>query len=268
MIPVILIIFSTLRGSMKSELTAHTITTAKAFHAAWQAFIARRPVFSAIMIFSADIVISVVVGLAAKAFLPQLQPEFATLVAMTVLVALTLSLLGWWKVAGFNAPSEWREKRLVLIPFLIVIGLPFLNGIQTSDWGTFAYLVLGYALTGIMEEGLMRGIVLQVLKPTGITRSVVISSLLFGLLHITNFLFRSPVIVLAQMLGAFVQGIGFAAIRLRTNTIWFVVILHGLHDLLLKYTKFPPIPLDVVQVTLTMIYGIYILRSWKKQDIQ
>ena len=63
------------------------------------------------------------------------------------------------------------------------------------------------------------------------------------------------------------HGIGLAAIRLRTNTIWFVVILHGLHDLLLKFTNFPAIPLDVVQVTLTMIYGIYLLRTWHNHDV-
>lgn len=31
----------------------------------------------------------------------------------------------------------------------------------------------------------------------------------------------------------------------------------------LKYTNFPAIPLDVVQVTLLMFYGIYLLRGWK-----
>ena len=118
-----------------------------------------------------------------------------------------------------------------------------------------------------MEEGLMRGIVLQVLKPIGINRSVVISSLLFGLMHIGNMLYRNPFIVLAQMVGAFVHGIGLGAIRLRTNTIWFVIVLHGLHDLLLKFTNFPAIPLDVVQVTLLMIYGIYLLRTWKNQEL-
>jgi membrane protease YdiL (CAAX protease family) len=117
-----------------------------------------------------------------------------------------------------------------------------------------------------MEEGLMRGIVLRVLKPTGSTRSVVISSLLFGLMHIGNLLYRNPFIVFAQMIGAFVHGIGLSAIRLRTNTIWFPVILHGLHDLALKYTNFPAIPLDVVQVTLLMVYGIYLLRGWKNPE--
>ncbi len=251
---------------MKPELTASSLSSLESPHMPWRALIERRPILSAVIISIADILISFAIGLAAKALLPQFQPDFVTLVVMTVLVALALSALGWWKAAGFNPPAEWRNVGLVVIPFAIVIGLPFLKGIQTSDWGTFAYLVAGYAMTGFMEEGLMRGIVLRMLKPTGITRSVVISSLLFAMLHMTNFLFRSPAIVLAQMLGAFVHGIGLSAIRLRTNTIWFVVILHGLHDLFLKYTNFPAIPLDVVQVTLIMVYGIYILRSWKRQD--
>jgi hypothetical protein len=54
--------------------------------------------------------------------------------------------------------------------------------------------------------------------------------------------------------------------RLRTNTIWFAVVLHGLHDLALKYTNFPVIPLDVVEVALLMIYGVYLLRGWKKPE--
>ncbi len=229
----------------------------------WQSYIKQHPLATAIIITVAEIVISVALGLAAKSLLPQFQPEFVTLVALSFLVALALTALGWWKVAGFNGPTQWREVGLVIIPFIVVLGLPFLKGFNTENPSSLAYLVVGYALTGFMEEGLMRGIVLRVLKPLGINRSVVISAVLFALLHMTNFLFRSPFIVLAQMLGAFVHGIGLAAIRLRTNTIWFVIILHGLHDLALKYTNFPAIPLDVVQVTLIMIYGIYILRTWK-----
>ena len=230
-----------------------------------QAFFKERPILSSILIFIVYLLLATFFGLAAKALFPQYQPDFVALIGMSVVIALALSALGWWKAAGFNFPTEWRDSRLVIIPFLIVLGLPFLKGIQTTDMGTFIYLVVGYTLTGFMEEGLMRGIVLRVLKPTGITRSVVISSILFGLMHIGNLLYRNPFIVFAQMIGAFVHGIGLSAIRLRTNTIWFPVILHGLHDLALKYTNFPAIPLDVVQVTLLMIYGIYLLRGWKEQ---
>jgi uncharacterized protein len=230
------------------------------------AFFEQKPVLSAVIIFIVYLLVSTLFGITAKALFPQFQPEFVALIGLSVVVAFTLSILGWWKVSGFNIPNEWRDSRLMIIPFIIVLGLPFLKGIQTSDLRTFIYLVIGYALTGFMEEGLMRGIVLLILKPIGTTRSVVISSLLFGLMHIGNLLYRNPFIVLAQMVGAFVHGIGLASFRLRTNTIWIPVILHGLHDLALKYTNFPPIPLDVVQVTLLMIYGVYLLRSWKNPE--
>ena len=231
-----------------------------------QAFFESRPVLSAVLIFAAFVVISALFGVTAKALFPQYQPEFVATIALSAAVAIALSGLGWWKAAGFNLPAEWRDSRLMIVPFVIVLGLPFLMGVKTSDMGTFTYLLIGYALTGFMEEGLMRGIVLRVLKPTGIKNSVLISSVLFGLMHIGNLLYRNPFIVFAQMIGAFVHGIGLSAIRLRSNTIWFPVVLHALHDLALKYTHFPAIPLDVVQVTLLMIYGIYLLRGWKAPE--
>ncbi len=234
--------------------------------AALLSFFEQRPTLSAIVIFIVYMVITTVFSLAAKAIFPQFQPEFVALIGLSIVVALVLSMLGWWKAAGFNLPTEWRDSRLMIVPFIIVLGLPLLLGIKATDAGTFVYLLIGYALTGFMEEGLMRGIVMRVLKPTGTTRRVVVSALLFGLMHIGNLLYRDPIIVFAQMIGAFVHGIGLSAIRLRTNTIWFPVILHGLHDLALKYTNFPAIPLDVVQVTLLMIYGIYLLRGWKDPE--
>lgn len=233
---------------------------------ALQTFIEQRPLLSAVIVFMAYLTTATLFGLAAKAIFPKYQPDFIALLGMSVVVALALSALGWWKVSGFNFPTEWRDSGLMIVPFIIVLGLPFLTGIKTTDAKTFIYLLIGYSLTGFMEEGLMRGIVLRVLKPTGTTRSVIISSLLFGLIHIGNLLYRNPMIVLAQMIGAFVHGIGLSAIRLRTNTIWFPVVLHGLHDLALKYTNFPAIPLDVVQVTLLMVYGIYLLRGWKNPE--
>jgi membrane protease YdiL (CAAX protease family) len=230
-------------------------------HPAQPALFTQHPVLSVVIISVAEMLATLGMTMAARAIFPQLQPEFVVLIGLSVLVALTLTLLRWWKVSGFNPPAAWREVHLVLIPLLIVLGLPFLRGVKTSDWGTFFYLLVGYVLTGFMEEGLMRGVVLRVLGPLGVRRSVLISSALFALLHLTNVLFRNPFIVLAQMVGAFVHGIGLSAIRLRTNTIWFVVILHALHDLCLQYANFPSIPLDVVQVTLMMIYGVYLLRT-------
>jgi uncharacterized protein len=241
---------------MKQE-TGRLIVMQGGVHAS----IEQRPIFSAVIVFFTFVVVSALFGLGAKALFPQFQPEFIATVALSIFIAIGLTLLGWWKEAGFNSSSDWRALPLVWVPLVIVLVLPFLKGIKISDWNTFFYLLTGYALTGFMEEGLMRGIVMRVLKPLSPNRSVLISSLLFGIIHIGNLLYRNPFIVLAQMVGAFVHGISLGAIRLRSNTIWFVIALHGLHDLALKYTNFPSIPLDVVQVTLLMFYGIYLLRD-------
>ncbi len=225
------------------------------------AYFELHPVRTAISIFLVYVAVAAAFGLAARALVPDVQTDFAALVALALVLAVVLAVFGWWRQAGFNSVRLWRGWRLMWIPFAIVLVPPFLRGIHTSDWGTFIYLVVGYALTGFMEEGLMRGIVMRVLRPLGVTRAIMISATLFGLMHVGNLLYRSPGIVVAQMVGAFVHGIGLGAIRLRTNTIWFVVALHGLHDLALKYTNFPPIPLDVVQVTLLMLFGLWLMRD-------
>ena len=224
-------------------------------------FFGQHPVWSAFIIFVAYLLLATAAGLVAPALAPQAEPEFVALIIMAVLVAAVLTVLGWWWLTGFNGPARWRALNVLWVPVVIVCVLPFLAGFKPLDANTTVYFLVAYALTGFMEEGLMRGLVLQVLAPLGVRRAVILSSLLFALIHVGNLLYRNPAIVLAQMVGAFVHGIGLAAIRLRTNTIWFVVILHGLHDLFLHYTRFPSIALDVVQVTLLMFYGIYLLRG-------
>jgi membrane protease YdiL (CAAX protease family) len=137
------------------------------------------------------------------------------------------------------------------------------------DSGTLGFLTIGYLLTGFREETLYRGIILRVLLPKGTLRAALISAVLFGLAHFSNLLVRSnPAIVAAQAVGAFCDGFGFAALRLRTNTIWFLIVLHAIHDLLLQLTNLPAIPLDVAQVTVLLFIGIYLLRKHKQLDAE
>jgi membrane protease YdiL (CAAX protease family) len=226
----------------------------------------QRPLVSTVVLSLAWIFFATLFGIAAKMILPEFEPEFVALVAISITVTVFITVIGWWNEIGFNRPVAWRDLRLLWLPAIVVMVLPFLAGIRPVEPGSFFYLVAAYALTGIIEEAWFRGVVMRVLRPLGTVPSVVISAALFGLIHAGNFLYRNPLIVLAQMFGAFVHGIGLGALRLRTNTIWAVVVLHGLHDLALKYTRFPAIPLDVIQVTLLMLYGIYLLRKPASQE--
>ena len=225
----------------------------------------RHPLLSAVMVWLVDLLlINGFIWLGSR-FLPAgIDPSFAALWPGVIVLALFVTLLGWWRQVGFNGPASWRDLHLLILPAVVILVLPFLQGSQPVESNTLLYLIVAYLLVGLREETLYRGIILRILRPLGVMRSTLFMAVLFGLAHLSNLFVRAnPALVLAQAVGAFCDGFGFGALRLRTNTLWFLIALHAAHDLTLKYTNFPPIPLDVVQVTILLIYGIFILYKWR-----
>jgi uncharacterized protein len=79
--------------------------------------------------------------------------------------------------------------------------------------------------------------------------------------HLSNIALRgNPGLIALQALGAFTGGIGMAAIRIRTRTIWTVIVLHALHDLFFQLGGLPVAMSDAINATVLMLYGIYLLR--------
>jgi uncharacterized protein len=92
--------------------------------------------------------------------------------------------------------------------------------------------------------------------------AVLLSSALFGAAHLTNVLFRgNPALVAAQAVGAFSFGVGYAALRVRTGTIWPLMVLHMLTDLLAAVGGLPRIPILVAQDVILLGYGLFLLRG-------
>lgn len=230
------------------------------------ALFARRPVTSAVLIVAVFIVVGAAIGALAKAVVPLVHqlPDFIAMGALIVVLVALLTTLGWWRVVGFNCPGQWRALRLLWLPAAVVLVLPCLKGIALPGAGTLAFWIVGYSLTGFYEETLMRGVILRVLRPRGPVQAVLISAALFGLLHVTNLVLRNPAIVLAQMVGAATEGVGLAALRLRTNTLWPVIAIHALEDLLLHVSRLPVIPVNVVQSIIFFAYGLYLLRGLRR----
>lgn len=231
----------------------------------------QKPLRSAIVVFLIDFVFVLLVIWVARVVLPEQNIGLIAIAANTVLAAGFITFLGWWKKIGFNEPAHWRNLGLLILPALIIMVPPILGGFKAETSMPILTLIVGYTLTGITEEAIYRGVLLRILRPRGPVAAVVISSILFALAHLVNLFIRtgSPVIIFAQAVGAFCDGVGFAALRQRTHTLWFLVLLHMIHDLLLQLTNLPLIPLDVAQVTLLMIYGFYILyRRPKAEAVQ
>ena len=89
--------------------------------------------------------------------------------------------------------------------------------------------------TGLFEEVLYRGLVLKILlkkggdSKAGIIKACVVSSALFGFLHIGNILAGAPVLeTITQMISATAVGLFSAVIFVRTRKLWIPILFHGL----------------------------------------
>lgn len=101
------------------------------------------------------------------------------------------------------------------------IGWPDTTGnIQSTPTSLIINLVATALIPGLLEELVFRGYVLQALRPYGDGFAVVVSSLLFGLLH-GNVL---------QIPFAFIVGLICGFVVVQTGNIWVAVVLHMLNN--------------------------------------
>jgi len=116
------------------------------------------------------------------------------------LIYLLMSALGWVRFEGF----AWQTQ-----PLPAVLG------------GGLGMLLL-FVLTGWNEELLSRGYHLQTIASgTNLTWGVLLSSLLFGLLHLTN-----PGATWIAVLGVALAGLMLAYAYVRTGQLWLSIGLH------------------------------------------
>ena len=91
--------------------------------------------------------------------------------------------------------------------------------------------------TGLFEEVLFRGLILKLLhKKMGQTKKgmsyvCILSSVIFGVAHFVNLIHADALPVVSQVIYATATGILFAALYLRTKTLWVPILLHGLVNL-------------------------------------
>lgn len=176
------------------------------------------------------------------------------------LVALLLAAMNWWRMAGFVGPDQWRQLRLFILPAALLL-LPFVRGVRVPPANELLVLALGYTATAFFEESIYRGAVLGLMRPVGIWPAVIVSSLLFGLAHLPNIALRGNAgLIGLQAFGAAVEGVGLAALRLRTRTIWPLIALHLFHDLFLQMGTLPVPMISAIYSTVLLLYGIYLLR--------
>ncbi len=141
----------------------------------------------------------------------------------------------------FTEKKEKFGKAIFLgLPMLIMGGLQLIGSLTSLGefkFWNFMNLILFCASIGLTEEFLCRGWVQnEFIERFGDTRknviiSIILSSLVFGLMHITNIFAGQGVFeTIMQILQATSLGALLGSIYYRTKNIWAVAFLHGFYD--------------------------------------
>lgn len=156
-----------------------------------------------------------------------------SLIVGAVLLAITTTLLGWWRPALFDrhrAAHKWP----IIAPAIMVVAL--LVNLVSTDWGSYdgaffaASIVL--LLVGFTEELTTRGLLLVGLR-SRLSEVWVwfLTSALFGLMHLVNAVSGQALApTLQQVALAFGAGTIFYILRRVTGSLIWAMVLHGLWD--------------------------------------
>lgn len=142
-------------------------------------------------------------------------------------IAVAIGWVGGWRAAGLRGPTRWRA-----LPMPWALGLSLLltfRGIVAVEPGGLASFVLGCLAVGLYEETVFRGVLVRVLLPRGQLVATVGSAALFGLWHLGAGQPENLFLVVQATL----VGVGLAATRLLSGTIWPAVAWHAAYNLLL-----------------------------------
>lgn len=236
------------------------------------AFAARRPlVFGVLLLLFLQAIVLAFLLVSQVLGVPVVALDLPLMLANALIAAALLSLLGWWRAVGFNAPRNWRNLHLMLAPVLPLLGPTLLLQPQLPPLGRIAPLVIVTLLIGFQEEAIFRGVLLRAFAPRGILWAVLASAFLFGIIHANSLLVgRDPAFVGAQVAASFLGAIGLGALRFRIGTLWPLVLLHALNDFL-QFSATGGIEAQQVAAYLPFLkigisglmalYGLYLLRD-------
>ncbi|GHO82963.1 CPBP family intramembrane glutamic endopeptidase [Dictyobacter formicarum] len=201
-----------------------------------------------------------------------------------VLIIIPLLLLGWWAQIGFTRGIQRKDIRLYIVPFIIIVlpsivALPIATGKSSTQ--IIVLSLIASLLVGLTEESFFRGLLLQSALPTGIWPAVLISSVLFALVHLSNIVVGFTWnYVIGQALFAFGFGVLLSGLRLRTGSIWPGILFHAAKDFpgLILLTVNPRLvlstPLNLallssgIYCVILLINAVIILRPRKARELR
>ncbi|WP_164517212.1 CPBP family intramembrane glutamic endopeptidase [Tabrizicola piscis] len=149
--------------------------------------------------------------------------------------AFILSVCLWqgWNDVGLDRGFGLRDGRLAWLPMVYILGaLAFAVVLGLPPATILFFVLINCLFVGFSEELMLRGAVLQAFRHSvSIWPAVLLTSVVFGAMHSMNvFVTGDLKAALIQSTAAFLSGLMFIALRLRSGSLWLPIAVHALWD--------------------------------------
>gem|GEM_PF-998642 len=173
-------------------------------------------------------------------FLPyDISINLSKVVQSLLIILISIFFIKSFSLNDFAGIKLWRIKNatLLAIPFIypMILGysnLSLLNKLQI-DFNSILIVLAALIAKGMAEEISFRGLLQSYLlkkfaQQKSVLGIVILTSIIFALMHIINIRRYSFVDIINQVIIAFFFGVFFGAFLLRTRNIYIIGIIHGL----------------------------------------
>lgn len=188
-----------------------------------------------------------------------------------------------WKDLGFNVVRPLNSWRLIWLPMIFVIGFIAVTLLLERPVPLAIILTVAFntMMVGFSEELAFRGVLWGAARRTlSFWTAFFVVTFLFGIVHVLNALMTGQFAAAGvQAFNAMLSGAAFLAIRIRTHSLFPVMIVHWLWDLsvfILLAGRDGPAPAPagpIEQLTGALlivgpmaIYGFYLIRNARVRD--
>lgn len=163
---------------------------------------------------------------------------FIRLIIFAVFVII-LWRVGWTAISGVSRKGDWRAWLIAIFALLYLLPtkLYAFTGNMSFNFGSTEVLLsnmANYFAGAMVEEIMYRGIILTAMvlvwgsSRAGLAKALVVSSIMFGALHLLN-LINTPVLeVLIQVVVVIIPGLFYAVLVQIGGSIWPAVLVHWL----------------------------------------
>lgn len=213
----------------------------------------RLTIISLLLYFLQSLVCGILIGtLNANEIFAEIISTFLVL-AIVFFMVRKKETLSYFGICVWECDNFFRTH--VLLFLVPLVNLPYLfSGAKIN----IASAIISSIFIGIMEELIFRSFLCRSIERiSDKKKAIIVSSVIFGCLHLINIGNYPLIYVLLQVLYAFAIGIAFAVVFYKTKSILICIMIHTIVDFLGTFELEPILIAEVVGTIICSFCAVY-----------